>query len=347
MNQNAEKRNEQLKRWMIKLALVLFDIFAVNFSYYIALVIRFYVNHEFHAAWNLFQPLFIDFAPYYTVCCVIVFAAFKLYNGMWRYAGLSDINRVAGANAVTCLIQVLGSILFVRRMPITYYVLGTLIQFVLICASRFSYRILAMELSHYVKNKNASVNVMLIGAGESARMLLRQLESDQENVVHPVCVVDYRNLEDGRLFNGLPVIGSLEGMREAVEKYKIQGVIIADPLVPQEKREKIKALCKELGIGVQDYFGFSLTASFGLSVRNLMEVVNGPVEVRFNGKSQYFENGEQAVSLLSGKYVVKAIYVKDGKLVTEIDNDITVRNNVNEDWVRAYEKETGESISFF
>ena len=36
-------------RWFfLRLALVLFDIFAVNFSYFIALVIRFYVNHAFN-----------------------------------------------------------------------------------------------------------------------------------------------------------------------------------------------------------------------------------------------------------------------------------------------------------
>ena len=118
------ERKEISKRWVTVLALVLFDIFAVNFSYYMALVLRFYVNHEFHLAGTLFMPLFLEFAPWYTVCCIIVFWLFKLYNGMWKYAGWNDLNRVVWANAVTFVIQVAGTLLFVRRMPITYYVLG-------------------------------------------------------------------------------------------------------------------------------------------------------------------------------------------------------------------------------
>ena len=116
MAQNEERKHDQMRRWGLKLALVLFDVFAVNFSYYLALLLRFYVNHEFHMAGNLFLPLFLKFAPYYTVCCLLVFAAFKLYSGMWKYAGVNDVNRVAQANLITFLIQVIGTMLFMRRM---------------------------------------------------------------------------------------------------------------------------------------------------------------------------------------------------------------------------------------
>ena len=347
MKQNEEKRYGQTKRWGLKLALVLFDIFAVNFSYYMALLLRFYVNHEFHMAGNLFLPLFLKFAPYYTVCCLIVFAFFKLYSGMWKYAGINDVNRVAQANLITLLIQVLGTVLFLRRMPITYYLLGAVIQFVLICVSRFSYRLLSVELSRYAKGKNASVNVMLVGAGESARTLLRQLENDQESVAHPVCVADYRNSESGRLFDGLPVVSSLEEIKEASEKYKVKGLIVADPLMPQDLRQKVKALCEELELGFQDYSGYTQNAAFGLSMSKLLEYVNGPFTVAYKGKSQSFDNGEQAVAALAGKYVIKSISVKNEKLWVEIDQDILVTPDNKAAWVQDYEKETGESVSFF
>ena len=70
----TEKKNEKTRSLLLKLLLVLFDVFAVNFAYYLALLLRFYVNGEFHMAGNLFMPLFLKFAPYYTVCCIVVFA---------------------------------------------------------------------------------------------------------------------------------------------------------------------------------------------------------------------------------------------------------------------------------
>ena len=346
MKDKSEK-NDLLRRWSLRLALVLFDVFAVNFSYYLALLLRFYVNGQFHLAGTLYIPLFFQFAPWYTLCCIVVFWAFKLYNGMWKYAGPNDLNRVAGANAVTCVIQVAGTLLFIRRMPLTYYILGTVIQFVLICASRFSYRIFAMEFSRYVKNKNAEVNVMIVGAGETARSLLRQLESDNGNVEHPVCVLDCRNSEPGRLFDGLPVVGGLDELKKAADKYGVKCVILADSVMPPETREKIRSLCAEAGLEVQDFFVYSQSVGDRIHLRKLLEYAGSPLTLRLDGDARDFENGEQALAALPGRYTVRSVGAKGGRLCVEIEKDAAVLNNVDEPWARDYTETTGEEISFF
>lgn len=333
-----------LRRWALRLLLILFDIFAVNFSYYMALVLRFYVNHEFHLAGTLFMPLFLKFAPYYTVCCIIVFWLFKLYNGMWKYAGFNDVNRVVWANVVTCAIQVLGTLLFIRRMPITYYVLGAAIQFVLIFASRFSYRLFAIEFSKYAQGKNAALKVMIVGAGETARMLLRQLESDVHNVAQPVCVLDYRNPESGRLFNGLPVIGGLEKMEETSAKYGVKSVILADAVMPQETREEILERCGRLGLTVQD---FSLYTACGNSVRSILSYVNGPLTIRMDGNTRDYDNAEQALAALPGRYSVRGVSAVSDRVLIEIERDSAALSNADEAWARDYKKTTGEDVSFF
>lgn len=343
--ENEAMKKEQIKRWGLKLLLIVFDIFAVNFSYYMALVLRFYVNHEFHLAGTLFMPLFLKFAPWYTVCCIIVFWFFKLYDGMWKYAGFNDVNRVIWANVVTCAIQIFGTLLFIRRMPITYYALGAAIQFVLICLSRFSYRIFSIEFSKHAQGKNASVAVMIIGAGETARMLLRQLESDVHSVAHPVCVLDYRNQEVGRLFNGIPVVGGLEQMKEAVAKYGVKSVILADSIMPPETRKEVLTLCGQLGLAVQDFSLYS--SGHSNPVRSLLAYVNGPLTIQLDGNSKDFDNGEQALASLPGKYSVRAVSAVSGRVLIEIEKDTAVVNNADEAWARDYEKTTGEEISFF
>lgn len=344
MKKEAEKAGN-LRRWALKLLLVLFDIFAVNFSYYMAMVLRFYVNHEFHLAGTLFMPLFLKFAPYYTVCCIIVFWLFKLYNGMWKYAGFNDVNRVVWANVVTCAIQVFGTLLFIRRMPTTYYVLGAAIQFVLIFASRFSYRLFAIEFSRYAQGKNAAVKVMIVGAGETARMLLRQLESDVHNVAQPVCVLDYRNLETGRLFNGLPVVGGLEGLEAASAKYGVKSVILADSLMPQETREQLLARCAKLGLAVQDFALYS--AGGGNPLRSILARVNGPLTIRLDGVARDYDNAEQALAALPGRYSVRAVSAASDRVLIDIERDSAALSNADEAWARDYKKTTGEDVSFF
>ncbi len=56
---------------------------------------------------------------------------------------------------------------------------------------------------------------------------------------------------------------------------------------------------------------------------------------------------EQVLMNLTGRYVVKAVFAREGRLVVELQKDIQVLNNIEEDWVRSYEQETGEDISFF
>ena len=223
---NDAKNNELLRRTALKLVLLVFDIFAVNFSYFLALVLRFYVNREFNIVWPTYLSVFLKFAPAYTILCIAVFWYFKLYNGMWRFAGFSDINRVIKANAVTCVIHIIGTMICTRdlpvsRMPYTYYAIGASLQFVLIFLSRFSYRIVTVELAKIAQNSASSVNVMVIGAGETARFFLRQIQIDRNEAMRPVCVLDAHSTEEQRLFDGLPVIAGIDRAEEAIKKYKI------------------------------------------------------------------------------------------------------------------------------
>ena len=344
----SSEKIETGKRWGLKLLLVLFDIMAVNFSYFMALVLRFYVNKEFHLAGTLFMPLFLKFAPWYTVCCLIVFSLFGLYRAVLRYAGWNDLNRVVLANIVTCVIHIAGTLLFIRRMPITYYALGAAIQLFLICLSRFSYRLFLKTISHYSNSKSeATINVMIVGAGETARGLLRQLEEGDGNIARPVCVVDLHSDSKGKLFDGLPIVNGIEAIPAAAEKYGVRSVIIADPLMRAETRMAISDICREHKLNLQNFSGFTQTITAGISLAQLLQLVKGPISVSIDGNVRDFEDSEQAIAALPGKYVVKALSAPSGRLTAEVQKDHTVINSMDAAWVADYEQETGEPVSFF
>ena len=80
---------------------------------------------------------------------------------------------------------------------------------------------------------------------------------------------------------------------------------------------------------------------------NLMEVAGGKVRIESEGRSLVFDNGEQAIMSLPGRFLVKRLSAKADELVAEIEKDPTVINNTEEEWIQKFEKETGEQISFF
>ena len=76
---------------------MLLDIIAVNLAYYLALLIRFYVNHEMYTvAADFYLPAFLRFAPFYTVLALIVFAVFRLYGACGSLPGSTTCTGSSG-----------------------------------------------------------------------------------------------------------------------------------------------------------------------------------------------------------------------------------------------------------
>ena len=106
-------------------------------------------------------------------------------------------------------------------------------------------------------------------------------------------------------------------------------------------------MCSELSLDVQDFVGLFQESRGAMALRNLMEYTSGAVELVIDGIPVRFSNGEQAVLSITDKRVIKSIYARDNRLVVELQKDIIVPNDVEQDWVKAYERMTGDEISFF
>ena len=347
MTERSETKKRIWARWfLLRLTLVLFDILAVNVAYYLALLIRFYVANAFHSHAAPFLEAFFQFAPCYTVVCLIIFCAFKLYSGLWKYAGLNDMNRIIFSNVLCAAVQIVGSCLFVRRMPITYYAIGAAIQFCMIAASRFSYRVISFEFHKISKAQNNNLfNAMVVGSGETARSFLGQL--DRMNIVHPVCLLNYKGNYGRSILDGVPVINGAEHLESAMKKYDIRIVIIVDSVIPENIRNRIKELCKEMNVEVQDFSGYLQSGGSGITVRKLAELSTGEVELVIDESRKTFADGETAWMNTPGNYVVDSISAQDNKLVIHMHTNRVVLNDLNASWVEDQKKITGEDISFF
>ena len=336
-------------RWfLLRFGMLVYDVIAVNAAYYLALLVRFYVNFEFNAWAVRYVPAFFEFAPYYTVCSLVVFGLLGLYNSLWKYASLTDMKRIFAASAITCVIHILGTLLFVMRMPISYYALGAAFQFVLIAVSRFSYRLLVIERDKFSKIRNHSaINVLVVGLGESSRTIIKHLERDPDSMAKPVCMIDTSNTEFNGTMVGIPVLGGTRKIPDAVRKYQVDRVLIADTIVPPETRAAVKELCRALEIPVQDFSGFFQSTPSRIPLKALLEYVEGPVLIEIGGRQTRYTSADQAIADISEKYIVASISTVADTVCIRLIQDVLRPNDIQADWVQAYQKETGEDISFF
>ena len=338
------------KKWaltrsnLIQLALVLFDAVAVNLAYYMALVIRFYVNNEFNEWAVRFVPEFWKFVPYYTVFCLIVFSGFRLYTRRWKYASTEDLNRILMANIVTCVGHIAGTLLITVRMPLTYYALGAIIQLALIVASRLSFRMVMLEVERSRSRRRSSgplKKVMVIGVGETAHQVLRHMEHDLDGTMKPVCMVDFREFSFGAMMEGIPVVGGVDAIVGATKAYEVESVILADTTMPGAVRKRVREICDELNLEVQDYVGYFQESWGSMTLSTMVAYATSEVELVINGVHRKCANGKQAAKHITEHHAVKAIYAKNNRLVIELQTPLTLMYITNDPTVAQIAEKNG------
>ena len=264
--------------------IVILDIIAVNSAYLLALYARFFGYETLGERFNSYLTSFYQFAPFYTILSIAVFFLFRLYNGMWKYAGMHDLNRIIFASLSTSILHVAGTIVFTQQMPLTYYILGTVFQFAFLSIIRLGYRIYIMEKAKIIRHSSPAENVMIIGSDWNAKNLMTFLESDREHNFRPVCIIDTSTTMTGKLMNGVPVIGGPEMIEKGIEKYRVRNVYIAEPFLDNELRKKLEEVCTERYLSLRDYAGYLGYLNGENSAEALLRIVKPPIRVQKDGK---------------------------------------------------------------
>ena len=286
----AEEKNVEKVARFIKsdLWIIILDMIAVNGAYWLALNARFIGYDQLGELFHSYLTTLYNFAPFYAVICVIVFAFFRLYNGMWRYAGMHDLNRILFASVISSVFHVLGTLIFFQRMPLTYYALGAVFQYFFISIIRLGSRIYSMEKAKVIRHMSPAENVMIIGSSWNVKNLMNFLENDQERNLKPVCIIDdSQHKQIGKLMNGVPIIGGPEMLEKGIEKYKIRNIYIANPLLDNTLRNKLEEVCKERYLNLRDYAGYIAALNNDIqpnSADALLRMVQPPIKVQEDGK---------------------------------------------------------------
>ena len=225
--------------------LMLYDLVAVTGAFFFALWFRFdcrftEIPRDYLMAW-------LKFAPIYAAVSFVVFLFFRLYQSIWRFASFVELKRIVFSTAILGTVHTVLITLFFLRMPISYYIIGTAIQFLLITFVRFSYRFILLERSKRSRVLPAlpENRVMLIGAGSAGQMILRDLNSSAESNDKVYCIIDDDKTKHGRYIDGVPIVGGREDILLNAEKFKIESIYLAMPGATAEQRRDILNICKE------------------------------------------------------------------------------------------------------
>ena len=241
--ESSRKRKNRFEYWhQVAVFLILYDLIVVTGSYFAALWLRF--DCRFSDIPIHFLTPWLQFAPIYAVVCIVTFWKLRLYQSMWRFVSFVELERLSIASLCLGIFHAVFITVLIRRMPITYYVFGAMIQCLLTALVRFAYRFIILLRSKDAK-KTMQIRVMVIGAGEAGQMLLRDLHGAGESNERVCCIIDDNQGKWGRFIDGVPIVGGRDDIFLNVEKYKIEKIYLAVPSISSEERRDILNICKE------------------------------------------------------------------------------------------------------
>jgi FlaA1/EpsC-like NDP-sugar epimerase len=173
--------------------------------------------------------------------------AFKLYDGLWRYASLRDAQRITGAVIIAgCAFMALAALSHTERAypAVALYVI---LSVCFMAGSRVAYRSW-VEYRLYGNNDLAGTSVLVLGAGDAGVALIKELARSSEWRVEGF--LDDNDAKRNRQIHGFRVLGSLEDLPRFATALKVKHAIIAMPSVDYTTRRRIVDICKRARVNV-------------------------------------------------------------------------------------------------
>ena len=242
-------------------AVILHDVLAAVVAWLAAYWLRF----------NLTVPPEFQNAALSTLTWVVplqamVFWRFGLYRGIWRFASLPDLKRIVFAVGLAALLIPLVLVLFRvgAVVPRSVLILDPMLLVIMMGGSRLVYR---GWKEHRLTSmfRPDSKPVLVAGAGSAADFLLRELARNPAGF-HVVGLLDDSRSKQGRLVQGIPVLGPLDEIAAWAERMGVDDVVLALPSATRSVCQRVTQLCGDARLNV-------------LTVPSLEDLVAGRVSV--------------------------------------------------------------------
>lgn len=236
------KRKSDFGRVLSTVVTMIFDAAIVNAAGFLALLVRFEFDFA-ELAETQFLRAFLNAAPASTVASIAFFMIFGLYSVVWEYAGLNDLIRLL----VACFLSTGFDWIYIRISPYTVPRSYSILRFLLLVAIFVGIR-LSGRLSRgmfMLSQKSSKKRTMLIGAGQSGDIVLREMQNSTYAKNNIVCIIDDDRMKVGKRIRDVRIIGTREDIVSAVKKYRIEEIIFAIPSATAEQRRTLVEICQQ------------------------------------------------------------------------------------------------------
>jgi FlaA1/EpsC-like NDP-sugar epimerase len=226
-----------------RMLFVVLDAVAVFIGYGIAETVYFRDRAPSHY-WRFFVP-FVLLALVFHVGANYFLG---LYGRMWRHAGIEEARQILLASAIALAgllaLYPLGRAMRFERVPLNVIVIGCLFVTAAVGVLRFHSRLFAWQRGA----RRVGLRVAVIGSRDAGATVVRDMLRHPQAGLVPVAVFDDDARAHGLSLLGVPVVGGIDDIPAAAERYQIQQVLLAIPSASAELVERALQAAETAGV---------------------------------------------------------------------------------------------------
>ena len=237
---------------------------------------------------------------------LLIFNAFGLYQGMWRYTSISDMWGLVKATVFSSLV-ILTAMLIIHRFSgfsRAVFILDGFLTLVFTGGMRLGIRLLYQKKIIQNGRNGGSLNirssekkpVLIIGAGDAGEKTLREVMDNPRLPFRVVGFIDDDSSKKGLSIHGVSVLGDLGTLPVNIQRYKVEEVLIAAPSATGEQMRHIVETCELCHVRYRTLPGLGELIDGKVSVKALRDVNfqdllgRPPVELNMDAIQAYIKD---------------------------------------------------------
>jgi FlaA1/EpsC-like NDP-sugar epimerase len=270
---------------------------------FVSASVSFWLSYEFRFDFRVpevFSYQRLALLPYVALLKVVVFYLLRGHVTNWRYIGINDVPTLLLHCAICAVILGLlsfgGEFFWVPRGVI---LIDAFMSLVLIGGGRVSLRICREKIRLIVRQSELGVKkpVVVIGAGDAAEMLVREIARNPETGMKILALFDDDRGKWDQTVHGIKVVGGVQDIGSYVQDSSVQTAIVAIPSANSAQMKRIYGLLSDLKLEVK-------------TLPALHEIIEGSSQVTqlrdvdisdLLGREEINIDSEQVADLIAGK----------------------------------------------
>ncbi|KIL52995.1 polysaccharide biosynthesis protein [Jeotgalibacillus campisalis] len=165
---------------------------------------------------------------------------YNLYKKAWEYASIGELVIVLKIVSYSLLSALILQQIVLQEISFRLLAVTWLLHLLFIGGSRFVWRMYRDQLINSFPHRKRT---LIIGAGSAGTMVARQLIQNKDCDLLPVGFIDDNRSKHHLDIMGIPVLGGVDSIAAAVEKWQIDNIVIAIPSLNKKELNTIFSEC--------------------------------------------------------------------------------------------------------